>query len=107
MKPSILLLLAALSLAACDNAGLYKGSTPPKWQAASIEVTWLANDEAVTKKCQELGLPTTGVNGCARSKPDNIAICEVYVVQPRDFNDSSRLEVLGHEVLHCLGARHD
>ena len=103
----ILLLLSTLLLASCDNAGFYKSSSPPKWTTTTIEVTWLVSDEAVTQKCQELGLPTTGANGCARSKPDNIAICEVYAVQPRDFNDSARLETFGHEVLHCLGAKHD
>jgi len=107
LKTTFLALAAVTLLAACESTDFYQNSTPPRWATATIQVTWLADNAAVTKKCQKLGLNTLGASGCARSRPDDIKICEIYAVKPRNFNDLYRLEVLGHEVLHCLGAKHD
>jgi hypothetical protein len=29
------------------------------------------------------------------------------MAHPKNFNDNLKLEVLGHELMHCLGARHE
>lgn len=30
----------------------------------------------------------------------------IYAVEPRNFNDTTYLEILGHEFWHALGAEH-
>lgn len=35
-------------------------------------------------------------------------ICDVFVLKPKDENDKNRMEILGHEIMHCTdGAYHD
>lgn len=33
-------------------------------------------------------------------------ICRVYVKEPENFEDLTRLEILGHEVFHCIVGPH-
>ena len=35
------------------------------------------------------------------SKKSGVTECHVYVVKPRNRNDFWRMEILGHEVMHC------
>jgi hypothetical protein len=79
-------------------------ATQARWQHASIEAHWVSKKD-IGEVCKKLGLETSQFNGCARSKP-NSAVCEVYAVQPTSFDDVGPLEVFGHEVWHCLGAKH-
>ena len=109
-------LVVALVLTACTPSGdvqRYEMVSKSRWNTATIEVNWLPSVEAVSRKCLELGTndgPNEGgekkYDGCARSKPSNEKICEVYVVEPSNFDDEVRLEKFGHEVWHCFGARH-
>lgn len=50
--------------------------------------------------------PTLPVNGCSLvfENPERTPI--VVVERPRGFNDRARLCVLGHEMMHVLGASH-
>lgn len=32
--------------------------------------------------------------------------CSIYTLKPDSWNDNRSLAILGHEVLHCLGATH-
>lgn len=100
----LLPLLAALTLVGC--ASTFTPATSARWQQTTVEVHWLRKQD-VGAKCKALGLPDTKFNGCARSKPDNIQVCEVYLTQPTSFDDAINLEVLGHEVWHCFGAVHN
>lgn len=83
-----------------------------KWSKTTIEIHWLPTQQAVSDKCISLGTndgPEAGpkaYNGCARSKPDDIKICEIYLVEPKNFDDREALEALGHETWHCFGAKH-
>lgn len=38
--------------------------------------------------------------------PDT-ATCDLYTVKPKDFMDQLFLTLLGHGMLHCLGATHE
>jgi hypothetical protein len=32
--------------------------------------------------------------------------CNIYALKPNNWNDNRSLAILGHEILHCLGATH-
>lgn len=91
-----------------DNSVKYKTLNRANRDKISIEVHWVSKSK-ISDKCKQLGAKplTNTYAGCARSKPSDKSICEIYVVQPNGFNDDYRLEILGHEVYHCLGAKHD
>lgn len=94
-------------MALCALTGC--ASQPPqpaqsKWTTATIETHWVSKHK-IGEVCHSLGLPDTKFNGCARSKPSS-HICEVYAVEPSSFDDTYVLETFGHEVWHCLGAKH-
>lgn len=99
-----ILILLVIVLASCDVNNINFISSSDR-NVATISMFWQRNTEEVTKKCNSLGL-TYSANGCARSNPTNINICEVYVVEPANFDDKTRLAILGHEVWHCFGAKH-
>jgi hypothetical protein len=100
----ILSLLVALALVGC--ASTPTPTAAARWQQTTIEMHWLRKQD-VGPKCHALGLPDTMFNGCARSKPADMKVCEVYLTQPTAFDDTRALEVLGHEVWHCFGAVHN
>ena len=117
----ILLALAALAgsivgLVSCGQQAWeskqYDTLNRSKWTTATIEVHWISADR-ISDVCKSLGTKDGGGNpatnvygGCARSKPGNIKICEVYAVEPRDFDDLEHIKHFGHEAWHCFGARH-
>lgn len=99
---SLLVGLLAVTQTACNQGS---GESRSDRTRASVELHWLAQTANVTAACQALGLKTAS-NGCARSKPGEAYICEIYAVEPRSFSDGARLTILGHELWHCLGATH-
>ena len=76
----------------------------------TIETHWISSSE-ISSVCKGLGTHDGGdgsdYNGCARSKPGDLHVCEVYAVRPESFDDTSDLQVFGHETWHCFGATHD
>ena len=105
-----LLLLCAICLSACSpsSTNTYETTSKAKWSSTTIEIHWVAKSE-INSVCQNLGTNDGGTgeyNACARSKPDAVNICEIYTVQPENFDDTNTLQVLGHETWHCLGATH-
>ncbi|CAB4241108.1 hypothetical protein UFOVP228_34 [uncultured Caudovirales phage] len=100
---SVAALVMILAVTGCTTP-----TTPPtaRWKSAHIEVHWQRKQD-VGNTCRDLGLPSTEFNGCARSKPTDVNVCEVYAVQPTSFDDTAALEVLGHETWHCLGSVHN
>jgi hypothetical protein len=112
-----IILISVILLASCSkkeeaNEPYFETTRRSTIKQATIEVNWLPNEAAVSKKCLSLGTndgPPDSVptyNGCARTKPTDVSVCEVYVVEPKDFDDKETLQVFGHEVWHCFGARH-
>ena len=105
----------ALLLAACSPSGnqeFYETLNKSKWNQITIQMHWLPSMAAVNEKCLSLGTkdgPDSAVKAygaCARSKPDDISICEIYAKEPDSFDDEKQLTNLGHEMWHCFGARH-
>ncbi len=104
------LLLCILVLAGCSPSAsnVYDTTSQATTNTSTIEVHWIDKDN-ISETCAKLGAadsPSGSYNACARSKPDNIHICEIYAVQPLNFDDTNRLSVFGHESWHCLGAKH-
>lgn len=66
-----------------------------------VKVNWMEPAE-VNKYCNG-GIVSDEyvILGCYDPKTNSI-----YVPQPRNFNDTDRLEILGHEFWHALGAEH-
>ena len=103
-------LICAIVLAGCSpsSTNTYETTSQAKWKSTTIEIHWVAETD-INSVCQNLGTndsPSGEYNACARSKPDSINICEIYAVQPTNFDDTGNLQVLGHETWHCLGATH-
>lgn len=69
-----------------------------------IYPNWVVDVDAIARACgrQHLtyGCAVPGDLGPANWK------CDIYIQGPIDFNDVPKLAVLGHEVLHCFGAKH-
>lgn len=112
MKKMITMIVVALLLGCNPNVTSthYDTINKSKWNSTTIELKWVHKD-LINDTCQRLGAsdgpPAGGAfKACARSKPGNILICEIYISEPHSFNDISNLETLGHETWHCLGARH-
>lgn len=97
-------------LAGCspNASNTYETTSRATMNTTTIEVHWVSR-ENISEVCSKLGAadsPSGMYNACARSKPNNINICEIYAVQPLDFDDTNTLAVFGHESWHCFGAKH-
>lgn len=90
----------ALSGSGATTAPLLQRATV---RTTTITVTWARDLRHATMLCEDRGLQHSAA-GCAWGTTED---CRIVVVQPKDFDDHSRLGVLGHEVWHCLGARHE
>jgi hypothetical protein len=103
----VFIVLAIFLLVSCEPSGkMYDTTSKDRITTTTIAVTWVSETK-VDEKCKSLGLDQNSVyRGCARSRPEDITVCEVYAVRPRDFDDRDTLYHVGHEVWHCLGAQH-
>ena len=81
----------------------YTVYSPPTRSVFLVEVRLLSS-ELVRKQCG-------GAIGCYKPYIDHVGkpltIPLIIAPAPQDFNDKEALSVLGHEVLHTMGANHD
>lgn len=85
--------LVVLLLAGCT---VQEGPQP-------IQVTFAKNSADVARLCG--GFSPLEPLGCARQNRSEInpnGSCEIVAIKPRGFDDAKALEILGHELLHCL-----
>lgn len=105
-----LILFFAVILAACSpsSTNTYETTNKAQWGTATIEIHWMHTQADVDNFCTSLKDMGGGnhYGACARSKPSDIKICEIYMVQPDNFDDTKNLATLGHEAWHCFGAIH-
>lgn len=105
MKTTIAI-LAAISMAGCATPDVklkeYRTYEAPTSATVRAYVRWVPDPNVTCRKLGYKGM----VLGCAVYE-DNIKACIIYAKRPADFNDNMALTVLGHEFLHCLGARHE
>lgn len=106
------LVLATLTLTGCQPAPepkvkAYNDYAPPSKDRMTVQLVWMDDP---TKYCalREGTLRNGGESylGCAAVLAKG-TVCEVVMRKPKNFNDGQTLEVLGHELMHCLGARHE
>jgi len=106
---SIAALAMALSASSCayqitqyeTQPDMIRGTTATK---ATITVQWTDDVDAIGRACGSEGRN----DGCATVHavgPGENA-CTILIQRPKDFNDEARLKILGHEAMHCLGAKH-
>ena len=81
-------------LAGCATIGT-PFATPPDHGSIFLTVVW-ADEATIRAHCPR------GTVACATMRPPWI----IYAPQPRDWDDHARIEDLGHELLHALGATH-
>lgn len=92
---SLIFSTVALSQQYPDHASSIKDSS-------NVRVIWLSPIE-VNDTCWEFSqkVPDGVILGCYVPATNTI-----YAPEPRSFNDHKRLETLGHEYWHALGAEH-
>jgi hypothetical protein len=108
MRKLIFLIVALLIACGPSEIKMYNMTSRDRWTVATIETHWI-NKSNIDSTCKKLGTNDEGATqykGCARSKPGDMSICEIYTVRPEDFDDTDKLQSLGHELWHCLGATH-
>ncbi len=82
---------------------LLAGCTVEHDTAQPIKVTWAKDSAEVERLCG--GFSPLEPLGCARQNRSEInpkGSCEIVAIKPRGFDDARALEILGHELLHCL-----
>lgn len=95
---------AALIFATLDGCGEsifdQKFATQPTLDSVQITVVWVTPDR-IHGTCgneHAYACATVGTFDNPRST--------IYAIRPNSFSDTVRVEALGHELLHALGARH-
>ena len=97
--PFLLFLLIVVGCGAVTEA--YWESKPATISDDTITLSWrMVSEEEVAGYCG--GKEST--KGCAIQGPK---FCKIFFVKPKDFNDTTKLTILGHEVWHCMGATHE
>ena len=102
---SLMLLLAIISThsfgAQKDNFIQYPDEAKSTRTAVFVRVVFMEPEE-VNKFCND-GVVSDEyvILGCYDPRNNTI-----YAPEPRNFNDLERLEILGHEFWHALGADH-
>lgn len=81
----------------------YTYYAPPKWKEAHVKV--------VFGTIEQTRVLCSGAAGCVKGTQNEkgvwVGVPVVYAPYPQSFNDHFALTILGHEVLHVLGAYHD
>lgn len=87
------------------HAAKYPDRAKSTRTTVTVHVVWLPTIKSVNHLCSMMmgqPIPKDGmIVGCY-----NPANTTIYAAEPRSFNDTYRLEILGHEFWHALGAEH-
>ena len=108
MKKYFVIILALLAACGPTSTSRYETTSTSRWATKTIEVHFMPQNK-IDEKCKAIGgIQYHGdkFEACARTKPENANICEIYAAEPFNFDDSRKLETLGHETWHCFGATH-
>lgn len=102
------LVLLIFLLAACEHQVTDYPPQPaltvgPYTHSSAVTVFWHSGVDGIATACGA----KPGFTFYECSRPDMTAgSCVIHALQPADFNDQVRLALLGHELMHCLGAQH-
>ena len=75
-------------------------------KTAVINVTWHDGMDSLSGEC---GLKRDLAYGCVKNMKVvmNTTFCDMHVMDAKDFDDTVRLVILGHELRHCFLAQHE
>lgn len=97
---SISLALTPILANAAEQAALIQRATVKQ---TTVYIRWVNTKAEANRICASKGAPEYS-GACAYGTTDS---CNIVAIQPKDFNDTAALAVLGHEFWHCLGAKHE
>lgn len=106
-------LLLPLALAGCAHTITEYPEQPAMTQPCdqinrvTLHVEWAKTPDEVTAKCG-MGQLAYGCNSRPSwTSPEGEIHAYLVMIPPRDFNDHVKLAIMGHELCHALGGRHD
>jgi hypothetical protein len=94
----------AILLTGCANIRTYEDYTDvynPSVSISTVRVMW--TDDAAAQ-CAKVLPGVENVIACANK---NGPTCNIIARKPKNFNDHTALMLIGHEVMHCFGAKHE
>lgn len=72
----------------------------------TVHMRWMKSFIEVNNACNKyVSMPMLSILGCTVFDGYDGSIT-IIAVEPDDFNDHTKLEILGHEFWHALGAKH-
>lgn len=90
-----------VSLSGCGDGPFdQKYSAPPAINQVALTVVWV-DAAKIAEVCKNQHAYACATIGSAQNPASTI-----YAMEPRSFSDNVRVEALGHELLHALGAKH-
>ena len=89
-----------LLLAGCGDTFDQTYAKPPQLAMVTVTVRWVEAAD-IAKVCGNEKAYACATVGTL-TQPSSF----IYAMRPRSFSDSVRVEALGHEMLHALGATH-
>ena len=105
-------ILLALLLAGCAHTITAYPEQPKQTHAVdqveivTLRLKWLPSVDAIQERCNPVARRI--VYACAEVvKTTEGTLCWIYAMPPKDFNDTVRLALIGHELAHCYMARHE
>lgn len=87
-------------------SGQYPDEAHSTRRSTFVRVVWLPSLNAVNHMCSKLMNQPVADDGSMIVGCYNPVTKTIYAAEPRNFNDHYRLEILGHEFWHALGALH-
>jgi hypothetical protein len=103
-------------MASLELAGPATAESPDRWrpnpsvgllEGVTLRIHWFeSTDELREAASKEIGL--NGFSILKRNTTTGAYVCDLYVVKmTHAYIDGDRTTTFGHEVLHCLGLRHE
>lgn len=100
MKPTIFAIMIFAFIGCAHQEPLSKSTRTE----SRITIEWMDTRHAVEQRCKAEGAPAEmTLYGCAVQEGDR---CTIILNEPEHWRDNMALTRLGHEVWHCLGAKH-
>lgn len=78
-------------------------------ETVNLTVNWHDSFDSLEEACAALrgSRPLFTSYGCMKLEIKGGLVCTINAMPPEDFNDISRLAILGHEVAHCFLMQHE
>ena len=95
-------ILAIALIAGCDSAAGFGGGERivPTRDTKDFTVRLnIVKERDIQATCERLGVPYEAEGCNAFHSPANF--CDIYVMMPESMDDDKKMEIIGHELLHC------